>query len=208
MADVDIEMLRKIEGLQTIELAAEKLGIGRQSALNLMSRLKKEGYVTVSGGGRRKRLYKIRLWKQLPRERGMFDIINKHSPNFKVNEWFDHQVHGIYTEEDALIDAIKTRSFRLILAGLRLFGHIKDWRKLYRLAKKEDLVQEVGALYDVARLMYRSGKIPGYFKVYSPKTTKYIIRDFRHVNPKHYGIEKKWNVGLPFKEGDLNKGEL
>jgi len=206
MADIDI--LRKIEGLQTIELVAEKLGLNRQSAINLMSKLKKERHVTVSGGGRRKRLYKVTLWRQLPRERGMFDIINKYSPNFQVNEWFDHQVHGVYTEEDALIDAIKTKSFRLVLASLRLFAHIRDWRKLYRLAKQEDLVQEVGALYDVARQMYRSEKIPGYFRVYSPRTRKYIIRDYRHVNPKHYGIEKKWNVGLPFKEGDLNKGEL
>jgi hypothetical protein len=222
MADLDI--LRKLEGLQTLQGATEKLEITRQGTLNLLSRLKKEGYVTTSGGGRKIRLYKITMRKQLARDPGMFDIINKYSPNFQVNEWFDHQVHGKYGPEEALIDAIKTKSFRLILASLRLFGHIKDWRRLHRLAKENDLVQEVGALYDVARLNLRTRKIPALPLEYSPRQRNLLLRDSpanaadkksvslkwrqltqlkeRNNFPE---IEKRWKVYIPFNEKDLEE---
>jgi len=97
------ELLWKLEGLHTVETAAEKLGITRQATLNLLCRLKKEQHVTVSGGGKIKRIYKITIRKQLPRVPGMFDIINKYSPHMKLNPWYDHQVHGRYGPEEALI---------------------------------------------------------------------------------------------------------
>ena len=73
------ELLLKLEGLQTVETTAEALNIKKQSALNIISRLKKQGYVTKSGGNRQKRLYKITARKQRKRDQGMFDIINKYS---------------------------------------------------------------------------------------------------------------------------------
>ncbi len=73
------EILWKIEGLQTVETAAKELNLSRQSAINLLSKLKKMEYVTVSGGGKQKRLYKITMRKQRKRKPGMFDIINKYS---------------------------------------------------------------------------------------------------------------------------------
>src|SRR3989338_1276001 len=160
------ELLRKLEGLQTIETAAKTLGMRKQSALNLLSRLKKEGYVTTTGGGRQKRLYKITMRKQLPRAPGMFDILNKYNPNFKLNPWFDHQVHGKYTVEDALLDAIETKSFRAILASLRLFDQITDWKVLYHGGKERKLWNQVGALYEVARITSRTKKMP--MKYYHP----------------------------------------
>ncbi len=222
----DLEVLRKLEGLQTLETATEKLGISRQATLNLISRLKKEGYITTSGGGRRIRLYKITMRKQLKRDPGMFDIINKYSPNFQVMEWYDHQVHGRYTVEDALIDAIKTKSFRMILTSLRLFGHIKDWRKLHKLAKENDLVQEVGALYDVARQNLRTRKIPALPIKYSPRQEKLLLRDssgektrVRRTAPSRQWrqltqlkernnfpeIERRWKVYIPFNQKDLEE---
>ncbi|MBI2137452.1 hypothetical protein HYU12_02950 [Candidatus Woesearchaeota archaeon] len=116
----DDERLRKLEGLHTAETAARVSGLTRQSTLNLLSRLKKEGYVTVSGGGKQPRLYKITMRKQRPRSPGMFDIINKYSP-MKLAPWYDHQVHGKYGPEEALVDAIQTQSFRVILASMRLY---------------------------------------------------------------------------------------
>src|SRR3989338_7770455 len=145
---VDEEALRKLEGLQTAETAAKALGIGRQSAINLLSRLKKEGYVTTSGGGKIKRLYKVSMKKQRQRDPGMFDIINKYSP-MKLAEWYDHQVHGRYGPEEALVDALQTQSFRAILASMRLFNHITDWPKLYRLANERGVWAKLRALYDV-----------------------------------------------------------
>ena len=61
------ETLRKLEGLHTIETAAETLKISRQSALNLLSKLKKQNYITTSGGGKKKRIYKITMKRQLQR---------------------------------------------------------------------------------------------------------------------------------------------
>src|SRR3989338_1001322 len=128
------ETLKAIEGLQTIETVADALNLKKQSALNLISRLKRQGYVTVSGGRQQKRLYKITARKQRKRDLGMFDIINKYS-TMKLAPWYDHQVHGHYGPEEALIDAIQTQSFRVILASMKLFNHITDWPKLYKLAK-------------------------------------------------------------------------
>ncbi|MAG15566.1 hypothetical protein CMO88_00740 [Candidatus Woesearchaeota archaeon] len=193
--------LRKLEGLHTAETATERLGISRQSALNMLSKLKKEGYVTVSGGGRRKRLYKITMRKQRPREKGMFDIINKYSP-MKIAEWYDHQVHGTYGPEEALVDALQTNSFRVILASMRLFSHITDWSKLYRLAKEKDCWQKVGALYDVARLSFKIKRMPR--RYYHNGHGRW--RKLSQLKKKNFPqISEKWHVYIPFNQKDLEE---
>lgn len=198
------EILQKLEGLHTIETAMKTLSMKRQSTLNLLSKLKKEQYVTTSGGGKRKRLYKITMRKQRPRDPGMFDIINKYSPHMKLAEWYDHQVHGVYGPEEALIDAIETQSFRVILASLHLFRHIKDWKKLYKLANERDCWNKVGALYDVARLVL--DKIQQ--KVLRPiKAGKvYLIKNYPTKEDFIRPIERKWNVAISFRRGDFDWG--
>lgn len=194
------ELLRKLEGLHTVETVAATLTIQRQSALNLLSQLKKQEYVTIRGGGRRKRLYKITPYKQLLRHPGMFDILNKYSPNFKLQPWYDHQVHGPYGPEEALIDALQTESFRAILASTRLFRHITDWPKLYRLAKEKGCWQKVGALYDVARLFFRVRKMPK--KYHRPFFSKWIrLTQLKKINFPM--ISRQWKVYLPFNEKDM-----
>ena len=200
----DDELLKKLEGLQTIETVAEALKIGKQSALNLLSKLKKEGYVTTRGGGKRKRLYKITTVKQRVREPGMFDIINRYSP-MKLNPWYDHQVHGEYGPEEALVDAIGTGSFRAILASMRLFNHIKDWSKLYSLAKKKGCWQKVGALYDVAKMHFKVKKMPDTYRGYEFRKKQYLIRDYPTKEGALKEIGKKWNVAIPFRKGDIAK---
>ena len=201
MKDLD-ETLRKIEGLQTVEMVAEALNLSRQSALNLLSKLKKEGYVTVKGGGKLKRLYRVTMWKQRKREPGMFDIINKYSP-MKINPWYEHQVHGAYGPEEALIDAIQTRNFRVILASLRLFSHIKDWKKLYRLAKEKDLWQEIGALHELSSLNFRVRKIPLYY----PTSKKIGWKQLTQLNNRDNfpEIQNKWHVYMPFNKKDMEE---
>lgn len=193
-------LLKKLEGLHTLDTVAEAIHIKKQSALNLLSGLKKEGYVTVSGGRQQKRFYKITARKQRKRDKGMFDIINKYSP-MKLAPWYDHQVHGHYGPEEALIDAIQTQSFRAILASLRLFNHITDWGKLHRLAKEKGCWQKVGALYDVSRLYFRVRKMPPY--KYKAKKWQNLTQ-LKKLNFPH--IAKKWHVYMPFNEKDM--GEL
>ena len=205
------ETLYKLEGLHTVETIMETLQIKRQSALNLLTKLKKEQHCTVSGGGKVKRIYKITMRKQRPRYPGMFDILNKHSPTMKLNPWYDHQVRGKYTEEDVLIDAIKTKSFRAILVSLRLFNHIKNWPRLYQLAKKNDCWQQVGALYDVAKLHFKVRRMPLRYR----KTLRYRKNRYRKKylfdnrdttkEEKYKKIEIKWKVPISFRQGDLRK---
>lgn len=195
------ELLKRLDGLQTIETASELLGLTKQSTLNLLSKLKKEGYVTIwQGGGRKKRIYKITMIKQRPRLPGMWDIINKYSPNFQPRPWYDHQVHGIYGPEEALIDALQTQSFRIILASLRLFNHITDWPKLYRLAKEKECWQKVGALYDVARLLLRVKRMPERYRQFQPKIWVQLsqLRTFNFPT-----IARYWKVYIPFNKNDV-----
>ena len=194
-----LELLRTLEGLHTVETAADTLHLTKQSTLNLLSRLKKQGYVTVSGGGKQKRLYKISMKKQRPRDPGMFDIINQYSP-MKIVPWYDHQVHGRYGPEEALVDAIQTKSFRVILAGMRLFGHIKDWRKLYRLAQEKDCWQQVGALYDLARRFFR---VQNRSKKWSiPLVQKW--HTLTQLKKKNFPeISQKWKVFISFNSKDM-----
>jgi len=200
---VNESTLRKLEGLHTIETAAETLKISRQAMLNLLSKLKKQGYVTTSGGGKQKRLYKITMRKQRKRDKGMFDIINKYSPNMKIAEWYDHQVHGKYGPEEALIDAIQTQSFRVILASLRLFNHITDWKKLHKMAKEKGVWQQVGALHELAKIQFKVRKKPIKYKKMNFTRWKTLTQlKHRHNFPN---IENKWHVHIPFNEKDMGE---
>ena len=193
------EILQKIEGLQTIETIAETLKIKRQSAINLVSKLKKMGNTTLYMGGSKKRIYRITIRKQRKREVGVFDIINKYSP-MKIQPWFDHQVHGKYGAEDALIDAIETKSFRMILASLRLFNHITDWPKLYKLAKEKNCWNKVGALYDTARLFFRVRKMPKKYSSIKQKRWQ-TLTQLKKIN--FPDIADKWQVYIPFNKKDV-----
>jgi|SRR3989344_1102478 len=197
----DIKLLRRIEGLHTIETLQKELNLTKQSTINLISKLRKEEYITLfAGGGKKKRIYRITARKQRKRQEGMFDIINKYSPNMKIREWYDHQVHGVYGPEEALIDALQTQSFRLILASMRLFNHIKDWKKIYKLAKENNCWQKVGALYDVSRLFFKVKKMPERYR--KRKYKKWIkLTQLKKKNfPK---ISEKWHVYISFNKYDL-----
>ena len=203
---ISIELLRKIEGWHTPETLASDLNIKRQSAINLISRLKKEGYVKTMIGGRRKRIYMIKARKQRERDPGMFDIINKYSTkSMQLAEWYDHQVHGTYGPEEALIDALDTKSFRVILASMRLFNHVNDWPKPYALAKEKVVWQKVGALYDLAKFHFRVRKMPEKYSGYEPVTWMHITK--LHNRNNFPTIQKKWKVFIPFNEKDMGSIE-
>jgi hypothetical protein len=150
------------EGKYTAETFAKKHNLARQSAINLLSKLKKRGYVRVSGGGRQKRIYTIR---KLPQKatNGFYDIINRYSPE-KLNPAFEHFIHGDYTVEQAIIDGIMIGDSRTRNATMHLFRHVKNWKYLFDLAKKKDLRKEVVRLYNEARKITRCKRMPGRYE--------------------------------------------
>lgn len=195
-------MLEKLEGRQTVESVMDITGIERESAINLLSRLKKEGYVKSSGGGRQKRIYTISLRKNAEEANGLFMIINKHS-KIKVVPKFKHVVHGRYSTEEALIDAIEINDFRVLLASLTLFNQIKNWKILYRLAKEKEYRKITGALYDFARKNIKTKKMPEkmYKLLLASKDKKTIeIPSKKFHCPEIY---EKWKIRIPFSEADM-----
>lgn len=198
---MDLKLLKKIKGLRTIEELREMLKLKRQTVLNKISQLKKQGYLTVSGGRQQKRIYKITTYKQT-KSKGMFDIINKHS-RIKVFPLFKHVTYGDYSEENALIDAIKLKNRRTLLAALSLFNHINQWKKLSLLAKKHKVQVQLGCLYDLARTAIKTRKMPK--NIYSSLKSKKSRKIVKISPEKSNIIDKEWNCQIPFSREDLKR---
>lgn len=147
-----------LEGKYTVETFARKYGLARQSALNLLSRLKKKGLVTTSGGGPQKRIYTISRRPQLP-DNGFYALVNKYSPE-KLVPAFKHRVVGRYTVERAIIDGVLIGDERTLSATMHLFRHVRDWKSLLDLAKRRNVVAHVRRLYLRARTSVRCRAMP------------------------------------------------
>ncbi len=142
----------------TVETFAKKHDITRQSAINKLSKLKKQGKAIVSGGGKQKRIYTISN-KPIPKENGFYALVNKHSPE-KLTPKFTHQVNKNYTIEHAIIDGIKIGDVRTLNATKHLFNQIKNWKRLFDLAKENNIKKEVYDLYSQAKKEMKVKKIP------------------------------------------------
>lgn len=187
-----------LEGLYTLDLIMEKLGIARQTALNLLSKYKKLGYVAVSGGRGNKRIYKITRYKQAKEGVGLFDVLNKYS---KIKLWqpYEHRHFGKYTMENVIIDAFKYNSPRVSISTLSLFRRVTNWSMLYNLAKKNNLLNYLGAMYESARLTIKMPKM-------DEKTYNALLRNCKLKEQKAKTIseiEKRWKIRLGFNEKDL-----
>lgn len=197
----------RLRGMHTIESVAEELGITRDSALNTVSRLRKEGFVRTQGGGRQKRVYVISPMKDVKRETSMFDIINRYS-RIKLVPLFRHAAYGRYTVENALVDAVVTRDFRTVLAALCLFNHVKDWKRLHSLARKKCVEKEVGALYETARTVIKTRRMPANIlnsMRRSAKRKTELIRGLRTDVEELERIGANWKVVIPFRKADLEE---
>lgn len=146
------------EGKYTAESFAQERGITRASALNLLSRLKKQGRVHVSGGGRQKRIYTVSR-KPLVKTHGFYDIVNKYSPE-KLVPKFTHVVKGKYTVEHAIIDGIRIGDARTRQATKHLFNHVTNWKRLFDLAKEKGVMKDVQELYNEARSTMKCRAMP------------------------------------------------
>jgi len=146
------------EGKYTIEQIQREKNITRQSAINLISKLKKQNLLTTNGGGKQKRIYSI---SKIPikQTNGFFDIVNKYSPE-KLIPTFKHYTYGKYTIEHAIIDGIKLNQVRTLEATKYLFNHITNWKRLFDLAKKHNLTEEIRKLYGKARETIKCKRMP------------------------------------------------
>ncbi len=199
------ETLKKLNGLQTIESIKSRLHVDSTKAIYLVHRLRKKGYVKTRKDSANKRIYVITRDNVLGGV-SYIDIINKYSP-IKLASSEVYKIYGRDVSiEETVVYAIKTRRIRYILASLALFKKIKDWKELYRLAKKNDVVREIGALYDVVEHAFpRVKKMSKYFLHLSlPKKQdkyRYIVENLKSNDSKE--IEKKWKVYIPINKEDL-----
>jgi DNA-binding transcriptional ArsR family regulator len=199
--------MAKQGSLVSVKSLSERLGVSERTAVNYLSELRKRKLLETSRGRRGIRLYRIRpLLKMDIGYPGLYDTINRFSP-IKVAAPYEHRIYDHeMTPEEAIVRAILTKDFRTVLASLALFSRVSDWSLLYKLAKKENLERQVGALYDVSRLCLRVRKMDGRIrnKMKSARlSNKYILpgtmtKDFPE-------IEREWGVFVPFRAGDLRK---
>lgn len=202
-----LELAKKIEGLQTASTVSKILNVNKNTAINYISLLRKNGYVKETSYGSRKiRMYKIStLKKEDYGNPGFYEILDKNS---KVKIYSLYEKDKIYGKElsieEAIIRAVKTEEFRVILASLGLFAKVKNWVKLSDYANKENIGRKVGALYDVARIIIKLKRIDKRTRnklLNSQVKNKFIIQKIKSKDLK--GIEKIWNVYIPFNKSDL-----
>lgn len=147
-----------IEGKFTLDIFARNFNITQNSALNVFNKLKKQNRLIVNGGGKQKRIYTISKLS-FKKTNGFYDIVNKYS-KIKLIPQFNHFVHGRYTIEEAIIDGLKIGDSRTLEATAYLFKHVKNWTKLFNLAKNENLAKELQDLHKIARKKFKCRKLP------------------------------------------------
>ena len=204
-----IELAKKLEGINTLDIVAKSLKVKKSTAIKMISILRKEGFVETSGGGKKPRFYKISPIRIAGKEHlGLYDIINKYS---KVKLW-EPYMHKVIDRnlsiEEAIPMAVKggERNFRLVLAVLGLFNHVKNWPNLCYYSKKYNVARRVGALYDVTRTVIKTRKMDNRTRkalLKGKDKSKFIIKPHK---PKYFkDIEKVWKVYIPFHRTDLTR---
>lgn len=200
------EILQKLSGIQTIESVMDILKVEKKRATYYIYRLRKQGYIKTKRQSNNRRVYYISLDNKLG-GKSYYDIINQHS-NIKITTPVIYKIYGKEPSlEETLIYAIKTKSFRTILASLALFKKIDNWTKLHTLAKENHIERQVGALYGVARKIMKVRKMSKRFRNSSlPKKEYkfwYILPELKSKDFKE--IENIWKIYIPFNKKDLEE---
>ncbi|MEK6915436.1 MAG: hypothetical protein AABW89_02750 [Nanoarchaeota archaeon] len=205
------KLAESLQGIYTLETFENRLKIERSKAIYVIHRLRKLGYVKTSYEAGKKRLYNISL-KNKQKGISYTQWISKASPTVSYaivappNDYYVHDRTPSY--EEALIYAIKQKDVRYLIASLILFRKISDWNLLYNLAKKDDLVSEVVALYETARKIVKKIKrMPKRFLNLAKKRKtnqfRYIVQGISSDDFKD--VEKKWKVYIPLNRADLEE---
>ena len=108
------------------------------------------------------------------------------------------------TIEEAVVRAVKEGDFRTVLAALGLFNKVKSWPRLLKFAKKEGITRKIGALYDAAKTIIRVKRMDKRTRkalLNGKAKDRYIIKKIKSKDFE--GIEKEWNVFIPFNKADL-----
>ena len=202
-----IEIAKKLEGINTLEMASKKLKVQKSTAVKIVSLLRKEGFVETSGGGKKPRLYTISPIRVAGKEHmGIYDIINKYS-KVKLFKPFEHKViDRDLTVEESIPMAVQAGSFRLVLAALGLFNYVKSWPRLCYYSKKYNVARKIGALYDITRTIMKTRKMDDRTRkalLKGDDKGKFIIKP--HKSKDFKDIEKLWRVHIPFNKADLRR---
>ncbi|MBI2111912.1 hypothetical protein HYT52_00045 [Candidatus Woesearchaeota archaeon] len=148
-----------MEQKYTLDTYARQFKLTRASALNKLSKLRKKSMATVSGGGYQKRIYTVSD-KKIVKTNGFYDLVNKYSPE-KLVPKFEHVIHGKkYTVEEAIIEGIKIGDVRTLQATKYLFRNVKNWTRLFKLAKNKRVVEKVKKLYLETHKEMKTRRIP------------------------------------------------
>src|SRR3989338_8634018 len=174
-----MKLAQKIEGRWTLDSFSRELGISREKAIYVIHRLRKLGYVKTYYGRNKMRIYYIYLRNQ-SKKKSYTDAINEVSP-IKLAEWSPDYVYGRKIKYEEVL--------------------------VYALKKKEGVVREIAALYDIARLFLKKlRKMPARFYNLALKdrgSFEYIIDKLSSDDFK--SIEKKWKVYIPLNASDLSE---
>jgi len=200
----NIELLKKLVGVQTIVSVMDILNVNKKMAIYYLHRLRTEGYVKTKKQSNNTRVYTISIDNKLG-GKSYYDIMNQYSP-IKISTPVIHRIYGKEPSvEETLLYAIKTQSLRTILASLALFKKINNWVELYRLAKENHVERQVGALYDLARKIMKVRRMTSKFRknALPKKESKfdYVISGLKSKD--FMEIEKVWKTYLPFNKKDL-----
>lgn len=204
------KLAEALEGFYTVRTLCDRLKISKNKAIYVIHRLRKIGAVKTSYGVNKKRLYYITI-RNKQGGTSYTDVINNASPvtSYKLMEPAKpYFIHGrIPSYEESLVYAIKQKTVRYTIVSLALFRKISDWNLLYRLAKKENIVREIVALYEVARKFVRKIKrMPKRFLHLAQKDIngfKYIVDGIS--SDDFEDIEKRWKVYIPLNRADLEE---
>lgn len=200
------KLLEKLTGIQTIQSVMDILKVDKKKAIYYLYRLRKKGYIKTKRQSNNRRVYNISLENKLG-GKSYYEIINQYSP-IKIATPIIYKIYGKEPSlEETLIYAIKTKSFRTVLASLALFKRIDNWTELYNLAKENHIERQVGALYDLARKIMRVRRMVKKFRNNSlPKEGfkfGYVIPELKSKDFKE--IEATWKIYLPFNMEDLEE---
>lgn len=204
------KLAESLQGIYTLETLADRLKINKSKAVYVIYRLRKLGFVKTNYGAGKRRLYNVSL-RNKQKGTSYTTKINESSSSYAIqvapsNPYYVHGRSPSY--EEALIYAIKQRDVRHIIASLTLFRKVSNWSLLYKLAKKEDLIREVAALYEIARKVIR--KVKRMPKRFSHLAQKKKINKFRYIvdyisSDDFKEIEKKWKIYIPLNRADLEE---
>ena len=199
-------MAKENEGFHTVESFSKSLDISRGTAINYLYAMRKRRLIETERGKRGKRMYRISpvTLKKIGYP-GLIETINEYSSlklESAIEERSDHKI----TPEEAIVRAIRTGDFRVVLASLELFKKIDDCWSLYRFAKENNAERFVGALYTLSRKLFRvrsaDKRVLRLLKKAKIKE-KYMIPRMRSSDFKD--IEKEWKVHIPFSKSDLDR---